>query len=143
MALGLYCSEFLSKLEHHEYKINNVFNKIIKARNDFILKFSLCLIHKKNIDCNKFFYQGKKIKETLNDILNKRRILYIAIAKEYNRLSKKTGSIIEKEMFNELCNEYKFKYDNIILLINHELTYKFDEEYLKKNNYDHYHFNKK
>ena len=46
-------------------------------------------------------------------------------------------------MFNELCNEYKFKYDNIILLINHELTYKFDEEYLKKNNYDHYHFNKK
>ena len=49
-------------------------------------------------------------------------------------------------MFIELSNEYKFKYNNVISLMNHELTYQFDKEYLKKNNYeyyDHYRFNKK
>ena len=146
MALGLYCSEFLSKLEHHEYKIDEVFNKIINVRNEFILQFGLCLIDKKYINYEKFYDQGKKIKKNLIEILNKRKILYIAIVKEYIRLSLKTGSLIEKEMFIELSNEYKFKYSNVISLMNHELTYQFDKEYLKKNNYeyyDHYRFNKK
>ena len=62
MALGLYCSEFLSKLEHHEYKIDEVFNKIINVRNEFILQFGLCLIDKNILIMKNFMIKVKKLK---------------------------------------------------------------------------------
>ena len=143
MALGLYCSEFLKKLEDHEYKIDNAYKIIIDKRDEFILKLSLCIINKGTINLEKFYYQGQKIKDALKEIYNKKKLLYSSFVKEYTKLSIKTGSQIEKEMFIHLSYEYNNKFKDTLSYIDYELTYNFDEKYLKKNNYDVSKFNKK